>query len=185
MLNTKKVIVYIAQSVDGFIAKKDDDISWLSLVDAPDEDYGYGEFVGKVDTVIMGRRTYDKVLSFGVDFPHKERKTYVLSNSRKGSNELVEYYSGDIKELIDSIRWSNGEKHIFIDGGAEVIKEFIRQDLIDEYVISTIPTLIGDGVRLFKETESESKLELLECKSFPSGLVQHHYRVLRENDKQV
>lgn len=184
MGNPRKVIVYIAQSVDGFIAKKDDDISWLSIVDAPGEDYGYMEFVESVDTVIMGRRTYEKVLSFGMEFPHKERKTYVLSNSKEGSDENVEYYSGDVKELINNIRSTSG-KHIFVDGGAEVIKEFIRQDLIDEYVISTVPILIGNGVRLFKGSERENKLELVESNSFPTGLVQNRYIVVREEDKQV
>ncbi|MGD6994179.1 dihydrofolate reductase family protein [Sutcliffiella horikoshii] len=184
MGKSRNVIVYIAQSVDGFIAKKDDDISWLSMVDAPGEDYGYMEFVESVDTVIMGRRTYEKVLSFGVEFPHKERKTYVLSNSKKGSDDYVEYYSGDVKELITYIRANSG-KNIFVDGGAEVIKEFVKQDLIDEYVISTIPILIGNGVRLFKETEQEKKLELVASNSFPSGLVQNRYIVIRDEDKQV
>ncbi|WP_404442712.1 dihydrofolate reductase family protein [Sutcliffiella horikoshii] len=184
MKHDRKVIVYIAQSVDGYIAKKDDDISWLSIVDAPGEDYGYGEFVENIDTVIMGRRTYEKVLSFGMEFPHKERKTYVLSNSKNGSDDNVEYYSGDVRELINTIS-SNSGKHIFVDGGAEVIKEFVRRDLIDEYVISTIPILIGNGVRLFKGTERENKLELVESNSFPSGLVQNRYKVVRGEDKQV
>lgn len=184
MKHDRKVIVYIAQSVDGYIAKKDDDISWLSMVDAPGEDYGYGDFVENVDTVIMGRRTYEKVLSFGMEFPHKERKTYVLSNSKKGTDDHVEYYSGDVKSLIKNIRLNSGS-HIFVDGGAEVIKEFLSQELIDEYVISTIPILIGNGVRLFKETENENKLELLESNSFPSGLVQNRYKVVRGEDKQV
>ncbi|WP_197284338.1 dihydrofolate reductase family protein [Bacillus sp. CHD6a] len=184
MEHSRKVIVYIAQSVDGYIAKKDDDIGWLSMVDTPGEDYGYVAFVESVDTVIMGRRTYEKVLSFGVEFPHKERKTYVLSNSQKGSDNHVEYYSGDVKELIDNIRSTDGG-HLFVDGGAEVIKEFASQDLIDEYVISTIPILIGNGIRLFKETEQENKLKLLESKSFSSGLVQNRYLVIRDEDKQV
>ncbi|MGD6781390.1 dihydrofolate reductase family protein [Sutcliffiella horikoshii] len=80
---------------------------------------------------------------------------------------------------------SNSGSHIFVDGGAEVIKEFVKQYLIDEYVISTIPILIGNGVRLFKETEQENKLELVVSNSFPSGLVQNQYIVIRSEGKQV
>ena len=78
----RKVIVYIAQSLDGFIAKPDGDIQWLSIVEKEGEDYGYNAFVESVDTVFMGRKTYEKVLSFGIEFPHKGRKCYVLTSQQ-------------------------------------------------------------------------------------------------------
>ncbi|MCQ6268627.1 dihydrofolate reductase family protein [Fictibacillus sp. WQ 8-8] len=179
MVKERKVIVYIAASLDGFIAKKDDDISFLSMVEQPDEDYGYREFVKTVDTVIMGRKTYDKVLTFGIDFPHKERKCYVLSRSKKDTDENVEFYNGNLNELIQTLKKEEG-RNIFIDGGAGAIKELKEQNLIDEYVISIIPVLLGNGIRLFAETENESRLQFVESKTFNTGLVQLHYRTVKD-----
>ncbi len=178
-MSERKVILYIAASLDGFIAKKNDDISFLSMVENPGEDYGYGEFIKTVDTVIMGRKTYDKVLTFGIGFPHKGRKCYVLSRTKEGTDENVEYYNGHLNDLIQNLKKVDG-KNIFIDGGAGAIKELKEQNLIDEYVISIIPVLLGDGIRLFAETERESKLQFVESKTFDTGLVQLHYRTVRD-----
>lgn len=169
-----QVTLYIACSLDGYIAKADGDISFLSAVEMPGEDYGYSQFIQTVDTVIMGRKAYDKVLSFGIDFPHAGKKCYVLSHSRTGSDENVEFFSGDVGELIQSIR-SKGGKNIFVDGGAELVHELLKQKLIDKFVISIIPVLLGSGVRLFKEDFPEQKLKLIQAKTFKSGLVQVWY----------
>ena len=175
-MNTeRKVILYIAQSLDGFIAREDDDISWLSVVEREGEDYGYQAFVDTVDTVFMGRRTYEKVLSFGIEFPHKNRKCYVLTQSRIGSNENVTYFGGNLEALIQDLKSKEGG-NIFIDGGAEAVRAFKLRDLIDEYVVSIIPIMLGKGIRLFKETDVESALELIGSKSYDSGLVQLNYR---------
>lgn len=174
MSKNRKVILYIAESIDGFIAKEDGDIDWLSIVEKPGEDYGYQEFISTADTVIMGRKTYEKVMSFGIEFPHKGMKCYVLSRTLKGMDENIEYYNGDIAELIDILKNKDG-KNIFIDGGAEAAREFLNKNLIDEYVISIIPILLGKGIRLFRGNDIESSLKLIECKSFESGLVQLKY----------
>lgn len=170
----RKIILYIAESLDGFIAKEDGDISWLSIVDRPDEDYGYNEFINTVDTVIMGRKTYEKVLSFGIEFPHKDKKCFVLSKTMEGNDHNIEFYNGDISELIERLNKENG-KNIFIDGGSEVIRAFRNNNLIDEYVISIIPVLIGKGIPLFKDADTENRLKLTGSKIFNSGLVQLKY----------
>lgn len=177
MNEKRKVILYIAESLDGFIAKEDGDISWLSIVERPQVDYGYNDFIKTVDTVIMGRKTYEKVLSFGIEFPHKDRKCYVLSKTMIGNDQNVEYYNGDINELIQGLKDVKG-KNIFIDGGAEAIREFRNKNLIDEYVISIIPIFIGKGIRLFKEVDTENRLILTQSKIFDSGLVQLRYERL-------
>ncbi|HEY5576655.1 MAG TPA: dihydrofolate reductase family protein [Clostridiaceae bacterium] len=164
----RKVVLYIAQSLDGFIARADGDIGWLSAVEREGEDYGYSEFIETVDTVIMGRKTYEKVLSFGIEFPHRYKKCYVLSRTKRDSDRNVQFYSGDAAELVRIIRNGKG-KDIFIDGGAEVVREFLSEDLIDEYVISIIPMLICSGIRLFKETDTERKLNLIYSKAYESG----------------
>lgn len=179
-MNKREVILYIAMSLDGFIATKDGDISWLSMVESPPEDYGYHDFIQTIDTVIMGRKTYDKVLSFGIEFPHKDKKCYVLSKTKSGQDENVTFYDGDIKELIEHIRQTEG-KHIYCDGGAEIVFELSKQRLIDRYIVSIIPVLLGKGIRLFKESGVFQELELVRSNAFSTGLVQLEYQLKTKN----
>ena len=179
MFNSRKVILYIAMSLDGYIAGKDDDLSFLSLVEKEGEDYGYSEFISSIDTVIMGRKTFDKVLSFGIPFPHSALKTYIITRTSRPPNELIEFYNGDLSALIAGLKQSSG-KHIFVDGGAEIAAELMKNNLIDELVISIIPTLLGDGVLLFKKFIPRSILKLQSVKTFPSGLVQLCYSMNAE-----
>lgn len=174
MTQQRQLVLYIAASLDGYIARRDGDIGWLSMVEAPPEDYGYAEFVKTVDTIIMGRKTYEKVLSFGIAWPHAGRKCYVLSKTKTGSDENVEFYNGPVAELIAQLRQKPG-LDIYCDGGADVVDELIRQDLIDRYTISIIPVLLGDGIALFKPGRPEQKLICTGSRAFPSGLVQLHY----------
>lgn len=170
----RKVILYIAMSLDGYIAKDEDNSDFLSVVETPGEDYGYAAFQQTVDTLIWGRKTYDKVLSFGIDFPHKNKKCYVLSRSKTGHDENVEYYNGDIKNLIEQMRQKDG-KNIYCDGGGELLYELLKHSLIDQMIISVIPHLVGNGIRLFKDKLPEQALKLTQSVTFPSGLVQLWY----------
>jgi len=176
----RKVILYIAMSLDGYIATENNELDWLSIVEIPNEDYGYEKFVKGVDTVIMGRKTYDKVLSYGVNFPHKGRKCYVISRARTGFDENVEYYSGNLKNLIEDLKNREGS-NIFVDGGAEIVNELLRIDMIDEFIISIIPIFLGSGIRLFKDGRPNQRLKLKSTKEFTSGLVQLWYEKLMGN----
>lgn len=173
-MSQRKLVLYIAMSLDGYIAGENDDISWLSIVEQEGEDYGYFEFIKTVDTVIMGRKTYDKVLSFGIDFPHSDKKCYILSKSKTGKDENVEYWNGNVKDLMTEIRQQDG-LNIYCDGGSEIVFELMKHHLIDEYVISIIPTLVGKGVTLFKSGRPTEHLTLKKVLSFPKGLVQLWY----------
>jgi len=150
----RKVILYIGMSLDGYIAKDEDNIDFLSKVDIPGEDYGYEDFQQNVDTLIWGRKTYDKLLSFGIPFPHKDKKCYVLSHTRTGINEDVEYYGGSLPALISKLKNEEG-KHIYCDGGGEAVFCLLKDKLIDKMVISVIPYLVGQGVKLFKDGRPE------------------------------
>ncbi|HEX3006782.1 MAG TPA: dihydrofolate reductase family protein [Bacteroidales bacterium] len=169
----RKVILYIAMSLDGYIAKTDDNIDFLTKVDAPGEDYGYASFLKEVDTVIWGRKTYEKVLSFDMAFPHQDRKVYVLSRSRTGKDDHVEY-ANDLKSLISQLQQTPG-MDIYCDGGAEIVTELLKNTLIDRLIVSVIPHLLGSGIRLFKDGRPETDIELKKCISFPSGLIQLWY----------
>ncbi len=173
-MSNRKVILYIAASLDGYIAAENDDLSFLSTVESPGEDYGYQNFVKTVDTVIIGRKTHDKVLTMGIPFPHKDKKCYVFSRTKKGKDNLVEFYNGEISELITQLQQTEG-KDIFIDGGAELVFELMKQNLIDRFVVSIIPILLGGGVSLFRQGRQKQNLKLINSKTFPSGLVQLWY----------
>ena len=170
--------VFMGVSVDGFIAQDNDVLDFLSTVERPGEDYGYAAFVAGIDTLIMGRRTYDKVLSFGIPFPHKERKCYVVSRTREGEDENVTYYGGDLGALIRDLKAQDG-KGIYVDGGSELVGELLKQDLIDRLVLSLIPTLVGSGVPLFSPDRGLQDLRLIKSVSYASGLVQLWYERVR------
>lgn len=171
----RKVILYIAASLDGYIAKPNDDLSFLSIVQKDDEDYGYSVFINSVDTVISGRKTYDWVMKQVPVFPHADKNTFIITRNAKPSIGKVNFYSGSLKELISKLKSESG-KNIFIDGGAEIVHELLKENLIDEFIISIIPVLVGSGIKLFKDGRSEQTLELVSVKKFEKGLAQLHYK---------
>ena len=180
MKTPRKVILFISMSLDGFIATKDDDISWLSMVEKEGEDYGYNELQNKVDTYIVGNTTYQTILKLtnGV-FPQAEmHDCYVITRQEISSKDGITFYNGDIETLIQQLKNEEG-KDIYCDGGGQIVKLLQEKNLIDEYVISIMPILLGDGKRLFLgENENRIKLKLEETKSFDTGLVQIRYTKL-------
>jgi dihydrofolate reductase len=176
MENNRSLILYIAMSLDGFIARQDDDISFLSQVEKEEEgeDYGYSKFLESVDTIILGRKTYDKILSMDIQSPYGSREVYVLTRSPKPDSGRFHFYSGDLSDLVLNLKCKEG-KHIYCDGGAETVHQLLVGDLIDEMIISIIPVMLGDGIPLFKGGFQEKKLQLVSADSFEKGLVQLHY----------
>lgn len=178
----RRVILYIAISLDGYIAKHNDDISFLSIVEQKGQDYGYADFIKTIDTVIWGRKTYDKILSFDIAFPHPDKKIFVLTRTPKPKIRNVTFYSGSLKELIDNLKSQNG-KSIYVDGGAEIVNELMKQNLIDEFIISVIPVCLGSGIPLFQNGRPETRLKLINSTQYEKGLVQLHY-ITEENISQ-
>ena len=172
--SNRKVILYIAATIDGYIAKPDGDISWLLQVDQPGEDYGYGEFIETVDTVIMGRKTYDKIMSLVPEFPHRDKTAYIITRKNLPSKGKLIFYSGNLNELVSKLRNETG-KNIYLDGGAEIVNAMLKNNLIDEMIISIVPLLLGDGIRLFNDGRPEQKMKLTDCRKFESGLAQMRY----------
>jgi len=175
----RKVILYIATSLDGYIAKPNDDLSFLSIVEQAGEDYGYAEFIKSVDTVILGRKTYDWVMTQVSEFPHADKITYVITRNLRPAIGKTQFYSGNLKQLILKIKAEPG-KDIFIDGGSEIVNELLKENLIDEFVISIIPILVGNGTRLFKDNRPEQQLQLISTKQFEKGLTQLHYQCIHK-----
>ena len=170
----RKVILYIASSLDGYIAKPNDDLSFLSRVQQDGQDYGYAEFINNVDTVILGRKTYDWVMKQVKEFPHAQLDSYIITRTPRQDIGNIKFYTGNLKELVLRLKQEKG-KNIFIDGGAEIVYEMLKEKLIDKFYISIIPILLGDGIKLFKEGLPEQNLILISIKQFETGLIQLQY----------
>jgi dihydrofolate reductase len=173
----RKLSLFIATSLDGYIAKTNDDLSFLKLVEKEGEDYGYSKFMETIDTFIIGRRTYDYVLKeIGPShYDNGQRDVYVITRNERPQLGRTTFYSGNLTELVKRLKSETG-KNIYCDGGAEVIDELLRHDLIDEFIISIIPVLLGNGTRLFKDGRPEQTLEFITAKTFETGLTQLHYK---------
>jgi dihydrofolate reductase len=179
-----KASVYIGTSLDGFIARENGGLDWLpgSQGDESDEngdsaeDYGYQEFMDSVDVLVMGRNTYETVLSFG-EWPFEGRRVVVLSGTlSQDQPENVEVMSGSPPEIFESLQES-GAEHLYIDGG-KTIQGFLNAGLIHELIITVVPVLIGTGIPLFGPLDQDVQLQHVETRSFPNGFVQSRYRVL-------
>ncbi|MCX7923151.1 MAG: dihydrofolate reductase family protein [Clostridia bacterium] len=173
MSGQRKIVLYIATSLDGYIATKDDSLEWLFKVEG-DGDNGYSEFLETVDTILIGRRTYDWVMDYEKgNFPYKNKKCYVFSKTLSGKNENVEFVNEDIAGFAKKIKETEG-KNIWIVGGGELLHFFIKERLVDEFIITIAPTLIGSGIPLFKENNFELELELKNIRRF-NQFVELHY----------
>lgn len=175
---SRELVLYIAQSIDGFIAPPDEDLAFLNTVAVEGEDYGYASFVATCDTVIMGRRTYEKVAAMGVPDPHPDRMLYVISSRPGASTERIRFHSGDPVDLVKELKGVDGQR-IYCDGGAQLVHTLALHDLIDRYIISTIPVLLGGGIRLFKAGRPQHPLRHVRERSYPSGLVQCEWERVR------
>lgn len=177
-MQSRKLVLYISCSLDGYIAQANDDLSFLSIVQKEGEDYGYNDFVATVDTVILGRKTYDWVIGQGYAFPHTDKETYIITRQSKANENNLHFYNGDLKTLVQTLKQKEG-KNIFCDGGAEVIYQLLLEKLFDEIIISVVPILVGGGTKLFKEGYPLQNLSLINSKHFDTGLVQLHYEIIR------
>ncbi len=162
-----KVTLFIATSLDGYIAGTDGNISWLFS----DQDYGYKVFYKKVDAVVMGHKTYKQSVAFGETFEGKE--CYVLSRRKKGMEDHVTFVKGIPDSLIGPM---SKAQRIWLVGGSEIIYEFMKRKLVDEFEIFVHPILLGDGIPLFKPGYPQQELALVDVNKFESGLVQLSYR---------
>ncbi|KDF28766.1 hypothetical protein AE03_02895 [Klebsiella aerogenes MGH 77] len=172
--------VFIAVSLDGYIARQDGDIDWLLKRDDPTEDHGYAAFIADKDWIIMGRGSYEKVLTFD-EWPY-DRPVLVLSRQLTDT-PVPEALKGKVQfscftpgEALAHLKEKNVHR-VYIDGG-QLIQSFLREGLVADIVITTVPVLLGSGKPLFGVLPHDIDLALLSSRSFPSGLVQSHYRLM-------
>jgi len=169
--------VYIAQSLDGYIADKDGGIDWLLEIPNPDDsDFGFGEFMNRIDAVIMGRKTFESVMKFDIWIYTKP--VYVVSASLKNLPEKYREKAGllnlEPRQIIDTLK-NDGMENLYIDGGA-LIQSFLAEDLIDELIITTIPVLLGGGIPLFDKLRNPLKFRHIKTEALTDLLVKSYYR---------
>jgi len=170
-------VVYIATSIDGYIARKDGNIDWLMEIPNPENsDYGFSSFIDRMDGILMGRNTFEVVCSFD-EWPYT-KPVFVLSNTLREipekSRGKAEVVSGNLPEIVDSLKLK-GFHNLYIDGG-KTIQGFLQEDLIDELVITRIPVILGSGIPLFADTGMELKLDLVSTEILNKDLVKSTYR---------
>jgi dihydrofolate reductase len=161
---------------NGGIAKKNGAVDWLSgNGDNPDVDNGYDKFYSTIDTVVMGRTSYEQVINeLSPDiWVYEGKKCYVATTQKGEIDNRVEFISGDIAEFIENLKKLQG-KDIWLVGDGILIDQFIKKDLIDKYIITIIPTILGDGIPLFKRENPEIRLKLVETKTI-DGMVELTY----------
>jgi dihydrofolate reductase len=165
----KSLILYIAMSLDGFIAKKDGNLDWLTKYDDNSEDYGFKALYDGIETVLIGSITY-----FQIEDAYDGKEVYVFSNSEHEAGAgNVHFVSGEVGEVFNDLKPDCGG--IWLVGGANLVNQFVKEDLIDKYIITVIPTVLGSGISLFDNENPEIDLKLLDVKQYDSGLVQLHY----------
>ncbi|KAB2964311.1 MAG: dihydrofolate reductase [Thermoanaerobaculia bacterium] len=166
----RRIKLYIATSLDGFIARPGGGIDWL----ATEGDYGYARFYDSIDTVVMGRRTYETALSFGA-YPYPDKAGFVFSRERAGTiDENVTFVAEDVEEFARNLRLRPG-KDVWLIGGGELARAFFEKNLIDELQLFVHPILLGSGLPLFLPRQGDLPWRLLRSRPFPNGLVELHY----------
>lgn len=175
MSNQRKLSLYIAMSLDGYIATEDDSLEWLFKTEV-NSDAGYNAFFEEVDTIIIGKRTYDWVMEQeNGKFPYPEKECFVFSKSETGTNEHVEFVDEDIVTFTNKLKEQEGKK-IWIVGGGDLLKDFLNEKLVDEFIITVAPTLLGKGIPLFNKGEYETDLVLKDMKQYDQ-FAQLHYEL--------
>ena len=172
------IVLYIATSVDGYIATPDGGVDWLPAIDTGEADYGYDRFYAGIDALVMGRKTYEQVLTFG-DWPYPGKPSYVMSRRQIETKipEVIITASSPV-ELVSELQ-QNHYQHLWLVGGAATAAAFRAENLITAYILSIMPVLLGDGIPLFSRTELQNGLTLTASEVFRSGVVQLTYEVDR------
>ena len=168
--------VFVAQSLDGFIASKDGSTRWLNIPNPTKTDYGYNNFLDKIDAFVIGRLTFEKALKYK-PYPYN-KQVFVLSTTLKNIpinlQDSVEIVNGDLKSILLNI-YSKGFNNLYIDGG-KTIQSFLKEDLIDEITINTLPIILGEGIKLFENINRTITLELKNIENYENGIITSIYK---------
>ncbi|MFB7305348.1 dihydrofolate reductase family protein [Heyndrickxia sporothermodurans] len=175
MSKKRKVVLFISTSLDGYIATKDESLDWLFKVEG-EGDNGYSEFYETVDTILFGKKTYDWVMKQGIEeLPYENKECYVFTRFPNNDKEDVKFINEDAVHFTKKLKNQKG-KNIWIVGGGELLHSFLREKLVDEFIIKIAPTLLGEGIPLFREGDYQLNLSLKNIRIF-NQFVELHYEI--------
>lgn len=171
-----KIILYIATSLDGYIADREGGVAWLESIEHGEEDYGYAEFFSRVESIILGGVTYRQVLGFGA-WPYAGTPCTVVTHREleEVPDPGIQAFSGDVRDLAARLR-DESDGDVWLVGGGELVGQFQAAGLIDEYILSIMPVVLGEGLPLFSGEGRREQLTLVTSHAYPSGVVQLTYR---------
>ncbi|WP_144512218.1 dihydrofolate reductase family protein [Bacillus sp. FJAT-22090] len=174
-MKKRNLVLFIATSLDGYIATKDESLEWLFNVEG-EGDNGYSQFYNTIDTVLMGKKTYDWIMKHETgEFPYKNKECFVFTRSTIEHTEDVKFINGNIVSITNNLKNQEG-KDIWIVGGGELLQSFIKEKLVDEIIVTVAPTIIGKGIPLFKEGDYQLDLHLKGTRVF-NQFVELHYSI--------
>ncbi|BCN30016.1 dihydrofolate reductase family protein [Anaeromicropila herbilytica] len=177
-MSQRKLVLYIASSLDGYIATDEHNLDWLFNVEG-EGDNGYSAFYETVDTILIGRITYDWIMEYekGV-FPYKGKECYVFTRTKQDDNEYVKYISEDVVQFTKVLKNKKG-KNIWLLGGGDLFHTFIKEKLVDEIIVTIAPVLLGKGIPLFRDNSFQTLLSLKSTNRF-NQFVELHYEVVKK-----
>jgi len=177
MMNPRNLVLFIATSLDGYIATEDHNLDWLFAVEG-EGDNGYSKFYDSIDTILLGRITYDWIMKNEKSgWPYKDKECYVFSRTKKDDHNDVTFIHEDAVQFTKNLKTQSG-KDIWIVGGGELLSAFMKESLVDELIISVTPVLLGKGIPLFKDNDFQTPLTLISVDRF-NQFVELHYRLRR------
>lgn len=173
----KKIILYIASSLNGKIARTDGSVDWLESVPNPDKtDHGYAAFYNSIDTTIMGYKTYQQLIDWGIPFPYTDKKNFVFTRKKRDNTQFVDFISENHLEFTRNMKEQNG-KDIWVIGGGQINTFLFNEGLIDEIRLFMMPVIIGDGIEIFESIPKEQSINLIETKKHSTGAVELIYQI--------
>lgn len=176
-MSQRKLVLFIASSLDGYIATEEHSLDWLFAVEG-EGDNGYSKFYDTVDTILIGRITYDWIMEYEAgNFPYKGKQCYVFSKAEKENTQDVTFIHGDVLRFTEGLKNKNG-KNIWLVGGGNLLDTFLKEKLVDEIIITISPVILGSGIPLFRNNDFQTNLSLISINRF-NQFVELHYEVVR------
>ncbi|BAI76837.1 hypothetical protein AZL_f00770 (plasmid) [Azospirillum sp. B510] len=170
-----RIIYYAAISADGFLSGKSGEVDWLEPFQAAGEDYGYAKFFSSIDGLIMGRKTYDQILTFG-DWPYAGKPVWMLSSGRRSTSRQDVTVTSESPGALAQRLSAQGHRRVWMVGGTAAATAFEREELLTDYVLTIIPVFLGVGQSLFNASVGSGQLTMAETRTFPNGVVQVHHK---------
>jgi dihydrofolate reductase len=173
-----KIHLFIATSLDGFIARENGSLDWLVNIPNPSQtDHGYNEMIENTDVIVMGRKTYDEVLGFGIDWPYENCKTFVVTGKQDfipstGNTFILNNIDLGVVDFLKN----QSSKNIWLAGGGSLVTQFLNLDAIDEMTISVVSLVLGKGIRLFAGEPAETQFETVKTELFDTGIINLVYK---------